>query len=188
MRWDREWDQTEEHLHMSDLLGLSEERPSGETSGTVESGPDPAAMALAHSGANWFYWIAGLSVVNIVALIANLNFHFLAGLGLSEVVGAVATIFVQEGVSPLLLAFPLILDILLVAGLALVGYYSRRFVLPVFLIGIIVYILDGLLVLALGDMFMAGFHVFALIYLIRGYLAARQVVEQRRLEQATSPA
>ena len=36
------------------------------------------------SGARWFYWIAGLSLINAIAAAANSNWSFLAGLGITQ--------------------------------------------------------------------------------------------------------
>src|ERR1043165_9135746 len=40
----------------------------------------------AKSGANWFYWIAGLSVVNSLIFLFGGNLSFFAGLGITQLV------------------------------------------------------------------------------------------------------
>jgi hypothetical protein len=52
---------------MSNLLGLEEERRGTGEYDDVVVGPDPEAAARARRGANWFYWVAGLSVINSLA-------------------------------------------------------------------------------------------------------------------------
>src|SRR5690348_10939672 len=32
------------------------------------------------NGANWFYWAAGLSVINAVLMLSGANWHFIAGI------------------------------------------------------------------------------------------------------------
>ena len=41
-------------------------------------------LAKVHRGANWFYWIIGLSLVNPALAFANSNTHFLIGLSMSK--------------------------------------------------------------------------------------------------------
>src|SRR5689334_876870 len=44
------------------------------------------------SGANWFNWIAGLSMVNTLIAISGSNWNFLAGLGSTQIVTGIATL------------------------------------------------------------------------------------------------
>jgi len=172
---------------MSDILGLDEPRPTTGSSGAetaVPTGPDPALEAHAKRGANWFYWIAGLSVVNSGAFLLGANFHFLAGLGITEIFDGISEVLIQNGASNMVRGIAVFFDLLVVVGFALAGYYSNKLVGSVFLIGIILYFFDGLIVLAFGDIFMALFHAFALYQLIRGYLAVREL---KKFYQASVP-
>lgn len=161
---------------MSDLLGLSEPRPStGQYDNVVAAGPDPALAAHARRGANWFYWIAGLSMVNSIAFLVGANFHFLAGLGVSEIVDAIGDAIIQEGGPAAIKAVAIVFDLIVFGGFALAGYYSNKLISPVFLAGIVIYAIDGVIVLLLGDFIMAAFHAFALYQLIRGFMACREL-------------
>src|SRR5882724_7167667 len=126
---------------MSSLLGLGEERPAGAGSqyDNVPSGPDPAWFAQAKRGANWFYWIAGLSLVNSVLFVAGANVHFLAGLGLTEIVDVFVDVFVKQGLSPAFRVISIGFDLIFVIGFALCGYYANKLFKTVFILGIIVY-------------------------------------------------
>jgi hypothetical protein len=159
---------------MSNLLGLEEQKPSTGEYDNV-TGPDPEWATKAKSGANWFYWIAGLSVINSAAFVFGANFHFLAGLGLTEIADAVISASIEQGAPSLIKAFSIIFDLILVIGFALAGYYANKFFTFAFIAGIVVYIFDALIVLLLGDYFMAGFHAFALFFIIRGFLACRHL-------------
>ena len=162
---------------MSDLLGLHEERPTSGSSDyeNVASGPDPEWAARVKRGANWFYWIAALSTINSVAFLVGAKFHFLAGLGLTEIADAVVDVSIQQGASAAIKAVSIVFDLIVVIGFGLAGYFANKFFRSVFLIGIIVYAVDAVIVLLLGDFFMAAFHAFALYSLIRGYLACREL-------------
>ena len=41
-------------------------------------------------GASWFYWIAGLSIINSVIALSGSDWHFIAGLGITEIVDYIA--------------------------------------------------------------------------------------------------
>lgn len=115
----------------------------------------------AKSGASWFFWIAVLSVINSVVLIAGGEWSFLVGLGITDVIG----VFSKGDWSFLFLSF-------LIAGIfALLGYFAYSGFTWAFIIGAVIYILDGLL-LAYFQMWLGmGFHVFALIFIGRGLIA-----------------
>jgi hypothetical protein len=163
---------------MSNFLGLEEERSTSTATGEydrVQPVLDPDVAVRIKRGANWFYWIAGLSVVNSIAFIVGAKFHFLAGLGVTEIADAVIEASIQQGAPGYLRAVSIIFDLIAVAGFALTGYFANKFFRTAFLVGIIFYVIDGLLVLILTDFFMLAFHAFALYSLIRGYIACREM-------------
>ncbi|MEP6848145.1 MAG: hypothetical protein ABI999_04760 [Acidobacteriota bacterium] len=167
---------------MSSLLGLEEERPAGAGSQyeSVPAGPNPAWIAQAKRGANWFYWIAGLSLVNSILFVTGAKLHFLAGLGLTEIVDVFVDVFVKQGLSPAFRVISIGFDLIFVIGFALCGYYANKLFKTVFILGIIVYAFDALIVLLLGDFLMVAFHGWALYSLIRGFLACRNIAAFQR--------
>lgn len=136
---------------------------------------DPTLPAQLRSGANWFYWIAGLSVINSLIFAFGGKISFIAGLGLTQLVDGIIDAFVSNGAHSAIRAIALVIDFVFVVMFALFGYYANKAFTWVFIIGIAIYALDALLLLVLGDYFAAGFHVFALIYIARGVVACRQV-------------
>jgi len=160
---------------MSNLLGLEEERAGTGEYDDVAIGPDPEAAARARRGANWFYWIAGLSVVNSLAYVAGAKIQFLGGLGVTAVADAVIDVSIRQGAPAALRGVSVVFDLVAVIGFALAGYFANKYVRTAFVIGIVVYAFDAVIVLLLGDYFMTLFHVWALYALIRGYLACREV-------------
>jgi TRAP-type C4-dicarboxylate transport system permease small subunit len=179
----------DQHLptNMSNLLGLEEERPVDPKYDNVTAGPDPELPARVKRGASWFYWIAGLSVINSVAFAAGGGFHFLAGLGVTEVVDAVVDVFVKQGAPPATRALSIVFDLIAVLGFALCGYFGNKYSRTALTVGIGFYFLDALIVLLLGDLFMVAFHALALYGLIRGYLACREMKIQQRNAAAFAP-
>src|SRR6476620_9677904 len=160
---------------MSNLLGLEEERPFTSAYDDAPTGPDPELAARAKGGANWFYWIAALSLINSGAFLAGANFHFLAGLGITELADALVDYFVEQGSPSALTTFAIVFDLAVIIGFALAGYYANKLFRSVFIVGIGIYFVDALIVLLVGDYFSAAFHAFALFGLIRGYLACRDI-------------
>src|SRR5216117_2936789 len=58
-------------------------RPAAVHSATAAQA-DPAAMAQLKSGASWFYWIAGLSLINSIVAFTGGQWAFLFGLGITQ--------------------------------------------------------------------------------------------------------
>jgi hypothetical protein len=128
------------------------------------------AAARARAGAKWFYWIAGLSMINSIVVITGGNFHFVVGLGITSVVDGVAKRVGNAGS---------VLDIIIngfVAGVfALFGTFAVKMQKWAFVLGMALYALDGVLLLGVKDFLSVGFHAYALFAIYRGYTAAKQV-------------
>jgi hypothetical protein len=128
------------------------------------------AAARARGGAKWFYWIAGLSMINSIVVITGGNFHFVVGLGVTSVVDAFAKRLGNTGS---------VLDIIIngfVAGVfALFGTFAVKAQKWAFVVGMTLYAVDGLLLLGVKDLLSVGFHAYALFAIYRGYTAAKQV-------------
>jgi len=126
--------------------------------------------ARARAGAKWFYWIAGLSMINSIVVITGGNLHFVVGLGLTSVVDAVAKRIGSAGS---------VLDIIIngcVAGVfVLFGVFAVKAQRWAFLAGMAVYAVDGLLLLSAKDYLSAGFHAYALYSIYRGFAVVNQI-------------
>ena len=127
------------------------------------------------NGASWFYWIAGLSVINMIIYIGGSDVAFLAGLGLTQLAQALVDVSIESGAPSALRFVAIAINLVLIAVFAFFGYYAGKGSSAAFIIGIVLYVLDGLLLLLLGVFLSAGFHAFALIFIIRGFLACRSL-------------
>ncbi len=129
-------------------------------------------------GANWFFWIAGLSLINTVILIFGGSWNFILGLAATQVIdGFVQAISVEipntTAAIVKLIGLGLVLGI---AGLfALFGLLARKKYQWAFIIGMILYVLDGLIFLLVGDILSVAFHAFALMALFGGLRALRKL-------------
>jgi len=125
------------------------------------------SAARAGGGGKWFYWIAALSMVNSLAVMAGGNFHFIVGLGVTSVVDAMAR---QAG------SLGNVLDIVIngfvSAVFALFGYFAAKAQKWAFVVGMGLYALDGLLLWGAKDFLGMGFHAYALFAIYRGFQAA----------------
>ena len=104
-------------------------------------------VATMKSGANWFYWIAGLSVVNTIIYISGADWSFLAGLGLTQLADGFVDVAIENGAPSMLKAVAIAFDFVFIGMFAFFGYYAGKRSSAVFIIGIVIYVLDGLLLL-----------------------------------------
>lgn len=121
--------------------------------------------------ANWFYWIAGLSLVNVFA--AKSNYEFVLGSGAVEAApafGATAAI---------------VIDVCVIGGFAILGFLAARRQTWAFILGMVLYALDGVIFLVAQDWIAAAFHAFVLYVLFLGAQASivlnRTPVESRTM-------
>lgn len=146
------------------------------------TGPPPAVTEMAkqtqlvRSGANWFIWIAGLSLVNSVLFVAGSNWAFFLGLGATQFSDAFGKEIITGTTGEVL---ALAVDVLIAAifvGLALV---SRNGALWSFIVGMVLIVLDALLLVWVTDWAAVAFHGLALFFVFRGFQAARQLAALR---------
>ncbi|MBS1853689.1 MAG: hypothetical protein JST79_22545 [Acidobacteria bacterium] len=146
-------------------------------------GPSPyqlQAEQVVKAGAGWFIWIAGLSVVNSLAGLFGTAFHFILGLGVTQVVDVLARRAGNAGV-----VLDLVINGCVVGVFVLFWHFARKEQRWAFIVGMIFYALDGLILLLFEDFFGAAFHAYALFMLYRG-LSGISLLEQIR--QASLPA
>jgi hypothetical protein len=124
------------------------------------------ALARVRTSARWFYWIAGLSLINSAVVIFGGSFHFVVGLGVTSVVDAFAKQSGNAGV---------VLDLIIngfVAGLfCLFASFAGKAQKWAFMVGMVLYALDGLLLLLARDILSVAFHAYALFCIYRGLAA-----------------
>ncbi|OHD36061.1 MAG: hypothetical protein A2Y30_01305 [Spirochaetes bacterium GWE1_32_154] len=122
------------------------------------------------NGLSWFYWIAAFSTINSILFFINADISFLAGLGITQIIN----VFINEIQHAKIIG--LILNIVFILGFILLGEYSKKSN-PLILFGIIIYSLDSIIFLFIQDWFSFGFHVFAIMGIISGYKAKKNLFE-----------
>ncbi len=136
------------------------------------------------SGINWFFWIAGLSLVNSAAYLFGTSWTFVIGLGVTQLVDGIVTGVIKElGDSWSVLRVVGVGTDLLIAGMfVLIGYFGRKRMRWPVIVGMVLYVLDGILVLLFGDFIGALFHGLALWGIWTGLRAMQQLEALQQAE------
>ena len=121
----------------------------------------------ANSGANWFYWLAALSLGNSIWAFFSVGVQFFFGLGISMVADALAT---EAGSGWRLVAMGF--GMFVSAAFAVLGIFARRSP-ALFMVGIALYALDAALLLVIQAWIHAAVHGYVLFRLIQGWQALR---------------
>jgi len=141
----------------------------------TEKPQSATAMAQMKSGASWFYWVAVLSMVNSVSAFAGSSWRFILGLGVTHVIDQLSRDLGAAGKG-----VALVLDLLAAGVLVLFGIFANKGHSWAFLVGMILFALDGVLFLLVQDWLGVGFHAFILFCLFRGFTACRELKEASR--------
>lgn len=163
----------------------------GDTPPSAPSAADPNAalrmqlLALhqrGRVGANWFYWVAGLSLVNSVVFQLGGQGFFVIGLGVTLLVDVLAGEMARQSpdVATTLKALALGLDVVAAVIVVGFGWLARNRCLAVYAIGMFLYLLDGLLFVLFQDWLSVGFHAFALFCMWSGFAAFRKLDAMER--------
>ena len=137
------------------------------------------------SGANWFYWIAALSLVTSVISLAGGSWGFFVSLGVTQFIDALANALVNEGGwggSVKVVAF--VFDVVAAGLFALIGFFAAKRHAWVFLAGMALYALDALVFVLARHWLGLAFHAFALYSIFGGYKACAALGE---LDRQTPP-
>lgn len=133
---------------------------------------------MIRSGGDWFFWIAGLSLVNSLIAAFGGQWSFIIGLGVTQVIDGLAIVIIEEAEivnGSIILATALFLNVLVALFVVLFGILARKHMGWAFIIGMILYAFDGLLFFLVQDWLSVGFHVFALYCIYAGYSALRKL-------------
>ena len=120
------------------------------------------------SGGQWFYWIAGLSLINAAVAFAGQEWRFILGLGVTQIVQDLAKSG-SNGTKAGLIGVAVIVIFAILGQRAVQGHGWA------FLVGMTLYALDGAIFVLIQDWPGVGFHAFALLMILRGYVAARRL-------------
>jgi len=144
----------------------------------TDHAPDPATQtrlaleAQSRNGANWFFWIAGMSLVNSLVGLFGGQWGFVIGLGITQVIDAMLTL--GDGSTASRLVGP-VLTAAVAAVFIAFGHFAREGRRWAFIAGIALYVLDSLLFVVVRDVLAIALHAFALYCLVKGLRAKDQL-------------
>lgn len=142
-----------------------------------------ALRQLGRTGANWYFWVAGLSLVNSAIMLSGGNTHFVIGLGITFMADIMANVIGQQHPEHAQMLKLGVLGFDLIVAAVVVGFalLSRKRFLFIFGLGMVLYLLDGLIFVWIQDWMSVAFHAYALYGLWGGVNAFRQL---KQVEQA----
>ena len=121
------------------------------------------------SGANWFFLIGILSVINsLYVLFTKAETGFIIASGITRVI---RNIVLQTGSDTI--ATALVLEILVALLFILIGFLARNKHKWAFMAGVSIYILDALILLRALDIFSIAFHIIILLFIFKGIRALK---------------
>jgi hypothetical protein len=123
-------------------------------------------------GARWFWWIAGLSLLNVAAFASHANLSFSLGLAFTQLAHAVFQS--NAGVAYAIDAF-------FIGGFFLIGQQALRGRAWAFVLGAGIYLCDALVDLKFGVALPVVFHLVALGFILRGYSALNLALKAARV-------
>jgi len=135
--------------------------------------------ASLRAGANWFLWIAAISIINTVIILGQGNFRFVFGLGITSFVDEVGVALGAGGGG-----LAIIVNGLITGVFALFGVFARKGRKWAFYMGMSFYALDALLALVSGEILSVAFHAWAFFGILRGLKALSQLAASEVQEPA----
>ena len=139
------------------------------------------AEQIVKSGAGWFLAIAGLSIVNSIMTMSGTSFHFIFGLGVTQIVDAIGA---HSGTTGSVLG--LIVNAFVAGIFVLFWYFGKQGKKWAFIVGMGLYLVDGLILLPFQDWLGAAFHGWALYRIYNGMLGIPVLDNIRRMTVGAS--
>jgi hypothetical protein len=152
--------------------------PSGTSQSVADEQKSRVLQALKGS-ASWFLMIAGLSMVNSILAMSGASIRFIFGLGVAQIVDALAH---QAGSTGYVL--DLIINGIIAGVFALFWNFARQGQKWAWYLGMAVYVVDGVLLLLFKDYLAIAFHAYALYRMSSG-LKFLPILERLNQQSAT---
>ena len=138
------------------------------------------------SGANWFYWIAGLTIVTSIIAFGGGGIRFLISLGITQLIDGVAEAISTDGPGAAKVV-ALVVSLLISAVFVIFGYLANQKMLWAYIAGMVLFTLDGVLSLVVQDWIGVIAHGVVLFFLFRGFQAGRELVSLEKAMAQSAP-
>jgi hypothetical protein len=135
------------------------------------------------NGVSWFYWIAGLSLINTVVILFDGSWNFIAGLGITQLIDAFAY-SLAESFGNNIIYIGLFINLLIIGMYVVFGRLAHKKIKWAIITGMVLYSLDAVLFIIFQDYLAILFHIFAVYSIFRGLKAGSELskVENITLE------
>lgn len=142
------------------------------------------------SGSRWFFWIAGLSMLNSIVFRMEGSITFLGSLGVTQIIDIMSRIYVEEGIfenANMVSGFSILVIFFFSALFVIFGLLTRKKKQWAFLVGTILYVIDALILVLIQDYINAAFHGYILFSLFRGWKAIQDLRNAKELSDFDPP-
>ena len=164
------WARVSNFEELKSALPVATTPPPLDASTNVSGAGDPGLVAQIRTGASWFYAVAGLSVVNTLLSVFGAGIRFIFGLGITQIADAVG-----QGIGGGGKFVALFICLMAAAVLVLFGVFANKRHTWAFAVGLVLYALDGLIMIMAQDWFGMAFHAYVVFRLVRGLIACREL-------------
>jgi hypothetical protein len=127
------------------------------------------------SGVHWFYWIAGLTLITSIIGLLGGGWRFFLSLGTTQVIDQIANV-ASESLGNATKVIAAVFDIFITAMFVGFGALANKKQLWAYIVGMAVFLIDGLVSLAIFDVIGIIVHGIVLFVMFRGYQAGRELV------------
>ena len=127
--------------------------------------------------ANWFYWKAGLTVINSFIMMTGSLWAFFLGLGITQIFHGIAIGITQElGESSgrMFHGIALVLSLFCAGFVTLLGYYGRKGKRWALIFGMLIFCFDAILYLVTFSIFGVVLHAVAIFMISKGISATKK--------------
>jgi hypothetical protein len=155
--------------------------------GMIPTTVDPEAVRrhqleiVGKACASWFLWLAGLSMVNSVLAASGAGLQFIFGLGLTEIVDAYA-----HNAGSTATVLNLIVNAFIAGIFVLFWFLGKQGHKWAFLVGMGLYVIDGLILLPYHAFLDAAFHLWVLYRLYQGYTTLSRFLAAQQAQRAAA--
>ena len=120
-------------------------------------------------------------MVNSIILLGGSQWGFIIGLGITQFIDSIGLAIAEEvGIAGKVIVF--LFDVVVAAVFVLFGVFARKRYKWAFIVGMVLYAIDGLIFLLIRDFLSVGFHIFVLWCIYNGFKANRKLDEMERSE------
>jgi hypothetical protein len=120
------------------------------------------------NGANWFFWIAGLSILNSVIYLFGSSFTFIIGLGATQITDGLMMAISRRLITGggVVRYIGLVIDLVIAGVFIALGVLGRKRLRWALITGLVLYIIDGIILLLFQDFLGAAFHAWVVISIL----------------------